>query len=55
MRGGCTCASFINGRASIHGYSAHTADKEAHIIEKFDVNDVVMNRKRLTRHNFVFR
>jgi hypothetical protein len=38
-----------------HGYSARTADKEAHTIEKFDVNEVVMNRKRLTSHNFVFR
>ena len=38
-----------------HGYIARTADKEAHTIEKFDVNEVVMNRKRLTSHNFVFR
>jgi hypothetical protein len=38
-----------------HGYRAHTADKEAHKIEKFDVNEVVMNRKLLTSHNFIFR
>jgi hypothetical protein len=37
-----------------NGLSAHTADKEAHTKEKFDVNEVVMSRKHLTSHNFVF-
>jgi len=37
------------------GYRAFTADTDAKILEKSDVDDVVANRKRLTTHNFVFR
>lgn len=37
------------------GYRAFTANAEAKKLEKYDVNDVVENRKQLTTHNFVFR